>query len=170
MCHYSHCRRLGQTGKEKRGGGEKEKDKQKGGGKMEINDGINGLMQQRLKTSYGGLAQAVWTYTKGLKMSQTCDFRLLNFMEYRLCLLPLLAFAKCGWSSQWFSVHNSYSRTSCCGPFLSVYNAAPHVAAASFRKQPHPHIINQFKTLLSQVCYSIKSWVRNPLIFWKTKS
>lgn len=59
MCHYSHCRRLGQTGKEKRGGGEKEKDKQKGGGKMEINDGINGLMQQRLKTSYGGPAQAV---------------------------------------------------------------------------------------------------------------
>lgn len=38
---------------------------------------------------------------KSLKMSQSCDSRLLNFMECCLSLvLPLLAFAKCGWSLQ----------------------------------------------------------------------
>ena len=38
---------------------------------------------------------------KSLEKSQTCDSRLLKFMECCLPLvLPLLAFAKCGWSLQ----------------------------------------------------------------------
>ncbi len=111
MCHYSHCRGLGQTGKEKEGVEErKERQNKKGGqnGWMQVfrdkrwnkwtdaaKEGRRGFTVDRLRRAELG---------KSLKMSQTCDSRLLNFMECCLSVVPpLLAFAKCGWSLQWYT-------------------------------------------------------------------
>lgn len=65
---------------------------------MEIHDaakeGRQGFKVDRLKQ-----AELV-KIKKSLNMSQSCDSRLLNFVECCLSIvLPVLAFAKCGWSS-----------------------------------------------------------------------
>lgn len=87
-----------------KGGGEEKNERQckRRGGWIEINGGINGQMQRRKEGrsfTVDRLRQA--ELVKSLKMSQTCDSRLLNFMECCLSLVLLvLAFAERGWSLQ----------------------------------------------------------------------
>lgn len=99
MCHYSHCRKLGQTGKEKEG--EEERKESEGiRGRAGWNEAVKGGRRGFLQWTGWRRAELV----KSLKMSQTCDSRLLNLVECCLSLvLRLLAFAKCGWSFQWYT-------------------------------------------------------------------
>lgn len=105
MCHYSHCRRLWQSGTEKEGKGEAETEGRVGWMQIsQTNGGINGK-QKKGEEVFQAIdwLRRVWTSKPSENVSNVW---LWVAQLHGMLSVPCPAscsFARCGWSLQWYT-------------------------------------------------------------------